>query len=503
MRSYEEQWTEEEFEKICQAESPETPKPKDEKLDHSLASDSGQAAGRVELSLETLQAPPPSLVSSPLVKKEVTPPVKRGRGRPRRTPADVSPAIGASSTPVGVTKPGTQLQEGIDSCAVNSSGPETHGTSIVTKDSSGGNHQADVVVSHSSKAIPPLLPSFDPRVQYNPDNISVTTQPKRQGRKGQPTEKYIEGNSGTESVRRRGRKPGRSLPLDPAGSLVQESKPREQPLKQPSSVMSASTTSRVSPNNLLAEGVGGSGTKCVEGRTGLAVQDSKVCGSEVEQTSRDLSSETVAPFSGTETNKPSAFSNNQIATVQDSLGVSADTAAKDPKRNDQSKVAVLDSSSVPLVLSEASLVTKGYPVSQDQLVSISESFDDSFAAPKVGILPSLKSGTGPHEVNPPAAYPCSGSALTGSLRPGRRQSQKPQCGIEPVRRRGRKRGGIVSTHPAPPDVHNKKVNEPVKSTDPMSTSVVKYDAAPFKSANPGLGSHVVTVPVIPLSLIHI
>ncbi|XP_019102916.2 uncharacterized protein LOC104883506 isoform X5 [Beta vulgaris subsp. vulgaris] len=498
VRSYEEQWTEEEFEKICQAESPETPKPKDEKLDNSLASDSGQAAGRVELSLETLQAPPPSLVSSPLVKKEVTPPVKRGRGRPRRTPADVSPAIGASSTPVGVTKPGTQLQEGIDSCAVNSSGPETHGTSIVTKDSSGGNHQADVVVSHSSKAIPPLLPSFDPRVQYNPDNISVTTQPKRQGRKGQPTEKYIEGNSGTESVRRRGRKPGRSLPLDPAGSLVQESKPREQPLKQPSSVMSASTTSRVSPNNLLAEGVGGSGTKCVEGRTGLAVQDSKVCGSEVKQTSLDLSSETVAPFSGTETNKPSAFSNNQIATVQDSLGVSADTAAKDPKRNDQSKVAVLDSSSVPLVLSEASLVTKGYPVSQDQLVSISESFDDSFAAAKVGILPSLKSGTGPHEVNPPAAYPCSGSALTGSLRPGRRQSQKPQCGIEPVRRRGRKRGGIVSTHPAPPDVHNKKVNEPVKSTDPMSTSVVKYDAAPFKSANPGLGSHVVTVPVIPL-----
>ncbi|XP_021774078.1 chromatin structure-remodeling complex protein SYD-like isoform X3 [Chenopodium quinoa] len=479
VRSYEEQWTEEEFEKICQAESPETPKLKDEKMDVSQSSDNSQTAGKVELSTQTLQSPPPALISSPLIKKEVTPSVKRGRGRPRRTTTDVSPSMGVSATPIGASQHTIQLQKGTDSITLNSSCLDTHGTSGFTKDASADNNQ-NVAISHISEAVPPL-PPIDSGVQSNPACTLVSSQPKRQGRKGQPTNKSIGGDSGVETVRRRGRKPTRVLHPVPTGSLVEDSKPVE----KLASDTHVATTSSVSTDNHLAEG---SDPKCLKGRAGIFVKDSK--GSEVaaKKTLCDSSSLIVAPLTDSKTSKFTAVSHNQNVSVQESAAVQA------PKPSGQSKLDLLDSSSVPLAPLEASDASKCDPV------SISKIFDGPIASPKIGSQPCLKSGDELQSVNPQSANPSSETALTSStgLRPGRRQSQKPQGGIEPVRRRGRKRGRIVPTDPAPPDVHDKNLKEPVKITDSLSTSAVTYVAEHSGTGNMGMISDVATVPVIPL-----
>ncbi|XP_021862250.2 chromatin structure-remodeling complex protein SYD isoform X5 [Spinacia oleracea] len=471
VRSYEEQWTEEEFEKICQAESPEVPKPQDENMDISLGIDNGQTSGKVELPLQSLQTPPPSLVSSPLRKKEVRPSVKRGRGRPRRTEADVSPAIGVSSTPIGVSQREIQLQKGIDSIMVNSSDLDTHGTSAVTRDDSGDKNQNDVV-PHKPEAVAPLPLSLDSGVQSDLGCTSFSTQPKRQGRKGQPTERSIAGNSGTESVKRRGRKPSRVFHPVPAGSQVEELKP----IEQLSSDTPVPEISRVSTDNPHAVSLGSSDPKSFEGRSGLAVdEDSKESEPAVKQTLYDFSSMT-----DTETSKPRSLSSRNVS-AQDFVVGSVDTAVQDPKPNVNSKIDILDSSSISPAPSKASAVSKGDPVSQDQMVN------------------SLKTGTDLQNVTAQLSNPCSESAMANpiGLRPGRRQSQKPQGGIEPVRRRGSKRGKIVKTDLAPPDVQDKNLNNNVKSQGSLSTSAGTYVTAPG-AGNMGMGSLVATVPVIPL-----
>ncbi|XP_021727762.1 chromatin structure-remodeling complex protein SYD-like isoform X8 [Chenopodium quinoa] len=479
VRSYEEQWTEEEFEKICQADSPETPKLKDEKMDVSQSSDNSQIPGKVELSTQTLQSPPPALISSPLIKKEVTPPVKRGRGRPRRTTTDVSPSMGVSATPIGASQHAIHLQKGTDSIMLNSSCLDTPGTSGFTKDTSADKNQ-NVAISHISEAVPPL-PPIDSGVQSNPAGTLVSSQSKRQGRKGQPTNKSIGGDSGLEIVRRRGRKPTRVLHPVPTGSLVEDSKPVE----KLASDTHVATTSSVSTDNHLAEG---SDPKCLKGCAGIVVKD--LTGSEVadKKTLCDSSSLAVAPLTDSETSKLTAVSHNQNVSVQESAAVQA------PKPSGQSKLDLLDSSSVPLAPLEASAASKCDPV------SISKSFDGPIASPKIGSQPCLKSGAEVQSINPQSANPSSQTALTSStgLRPGRKQSQKPHGGIEPVRRRGRKRGRIVPTDPAAPDVQDKNLKEPVKITDALSTSADTYVAEYSGTGNMGMISDVATVPVIPL-----
>ncbi|XP_031493485.1 chromatin structure-remodeling complex protein SYD [Nymphaea colorata] len=71
VRSYEDQWTEEEFEKLCQVDSPESSPPKEATPDAQKAKDS---------------------VPSKVEKVEEQPPSKRGRGRPKRV-VENSPSI--------------------------------------------------------------------------------------------------------------------------------------------------------------------------------------------------------------------------------------------------------------------------------------------------------------------------------------------------------------------------------------------------------------------------
>ncbi|XP_065863549.1 chromatin structure-remodeling complex protein SYD isoform X2 [Euphorbia lathyris] len=162
VRSYEEQWTEEEFEKLCQVEAPDSPKVKEETTDKDLPKDASatvvasssteaqapptilpplQSAERPQQSVPPPQqsvvppqqsvVPPPqqsvvplpqqSVVPPPLLQSKEVTPSKRGRGRPRRTPSDKSPAAGILTAP-GNGKVGTGLLKGIESISAISSG---------------------------------------------------------------------------------------------------------------------------------------------------------------------------------------------------------------------------------------------------------------------------------------------------------------------------------------------------------------------------------------------
>ncbi|XP_050203379.1 chromatin structure-remodeling complex protein SYD isoform X2 [Mercurialis annua] len=170
VRSYEEQWTEEEFEKMCQADSPESPKLKEEVIESKLPKDpSVPVSTEAEAPLPALpplpppqtilpplptpqasipppqasipppQAiiPPPQAIIPPLPlsvametkllqhSKEATPPSKRGRGRPRRTTSDKSPTAVVLSAPAGVRKVDIGLQKGIESIQLKPFGPGT------------------------------------------------------------------------------------------------------------------------------------------------------------------------------------------------------------------------------------------------------------------------------------------------------------------------------------------------------------------------------------------
>ncbi|XP_037495642.1 chromatin structure-remodeling complex protein SYD [Jatropha curcas] len=120
VRSYEEQWTEEEFEKMCQVDSPESPKVKEEIAERNLPKDASSSVVAVvstEVQAPLPPLPPPQSVEPPQQQqsKDVTPPSKRGRGRPRRTTFDKSPTAVVVPAPSGSIKVDMVLHKGIES----------------------------------------------------------------------------------------------------------------------------------------------------------------------------------------------------------------------------------------------------------------------------------------------------------------------------------------------------------------------------------------------------
>ncbi|XP_019101466.1 PREDICTED: chromatin structure-remodeling complex protein SYD-like [Camelina sativa] len=99
VRSYEEKLTEEEFEKLCQTEPPDSPQGKGEGSEKSLADDTSVIP--FETSIDTLLPTSPTkaitlqpmepLRTQPQPLKEETQPIKRGRGRPKRTDKTLTP----------------------------------------------------------------------------------------------------------------------------------------------------------------------------------------------------------------------------------------------------------------------------------------------------------------------------------------------------------------------------------------------------------------------------
>ena len=245
MRSYEEQWTEEEFEKLCQVDSPESPKLKEEMVETNLPIDSSgpvvatsntespapapapaapaapAPAPAVPAPAPAPAPPPPPPPSAPSVEpppqqsKEVTPPSRRGRGRPKRATLDISSAV-VHPAPSGAEKLDTGSQKGNVSSFPTASGPHSFPGPTAVKGTSSSMHNVGVGVP----AIPPQsLPPVPPGSQSTVPDSSVPVQVKGQGRKAQ---------SGGEGPRRRGKKQASVPPAVPDALAGQDPKLNEQ-----------------------------------------------------------------------------------------------------------------------------------------------------------------------------------------------------------------------------------------------------------------------------------
>ena len=132
VRSYEEQWTEEEFEKMCQVENPDSPNKVKEVAEKSCPTNTSSSVVSTSNS-QPVAVPPvvptlPAVESLPVVVqqvKEITPPAKRGRGRPKRITSDKSPAVVVSPVTSGTVEVDTQLQKGFGSGHLASSTPDS------------------------------------------------------------------------------------------------------------------------------------------------------------------------------------------------------------------------------------------------------------------------------------------------------------------------------------------------------------------------------------------
>ncbi|XP_024039562.1 chromatin structure-remodeling complex protein SYD isoform X2 [Citrus clementina] len=238
VRSYEEQWTEEEFEKMCQAESSDSPKLKEEGLEKSLptvVSSSAPAVYSTEPPAPLPPPPPPSLDPPQLQQsKEVTPPSKRGRGRPRR--ADKSPVPVVLPAPSGTVKVEKDAMTG-QSTSASASLPGSTTLSGV----SGSAQHVMVGIAPSSQPTTAFVP-VAPGSQSASTCPSTPMQPKGRGRRIQ---------SGEQVPRRRGKKIGLVLPAasDDIPSPCPDPKTNEQPQSEslnPSGGESTATDGNVS-----------------------------------------------------------------------------------------------------------------------------------------------------------------------------------------------------------------------------------------------------------------
>ncbi|KAL9390526.1 hypothetical protein Peur_019131 [Populus x canadensis] len=187
VRSYEEQWTEEEFEKMCQAESPDSPKVKEETGERNLpkeASGSLLAIGCTEPQAPPQLPPLPPPVEPLLLQqsKEVTPPSKRGRGRPRRATSDKSPAAMVLSVPPETGKVDVELQKGIESGSSKTS-PLDSSPVLNLEGNSGATPHLGSRIAPSAQPTTPVSVALSSQITTAP--LSVPLQSRGRGRKVQ------------------------------------------------------------------------------------------------------------------------------------------------------------------------------------------------------------------------------------------------------------------------------------------------------------------------------
>ncbi|RZC04584.1 chromatin structure-remodeling complex protein SYD-like isoform X1 [Glycine soja] len=223
VRSYEEQWTEEEFEKMCQVENPDSPNKVKEVAEKSCPTNTSSSVVSTSNS-QPVAVPPvvptlPAVESLPVVVqqvKEITPPAKRGRGRPKRITSDKSPAVVISPVTSGTVEVDTQLQKGIGSGHLASSTPDSVAHSAEVVGVNAPVQQSDPGVSPNSQPVIPM-PSIPPNSQVAAVPVSVPIQARGQGRK----------SHGGEGIRRRGKKQVMTSSPIPAGSVVADLKVNE------------------------------------------------------------------------------------------------------------------------------------------------------------------------------------------------------------------------------------------------------------------------------------
>ncbi|XP_024989764.1 chromatin structure-remodeling complex protein SYD isoform X8 [Cynara cardunculus var. scolymus] len=179
VRSYEEQWTEDEFEKLCQVDPPDSPNAKEELKERDLAivtSESGIVIG-AEGGLPSIQTIQPSEDLAIQQIKEVNPPSKRGRGRPKKNTAGISSSslvLPSSSVPhIARSVAPTVHPLGIQNA------PASQLTVIVPSGSSspsdGG--QSTVALASASNATLTVPPGFQPTANHPPGFQATASSP--------------------------------------------------------------------------------------------------------------------------------------------------------------------------------------------------------------------------------------------------------------------------------------------------------------------------------------
>ncbi|KAI4345492.1 hypothetical protein L6164_012612 [Bauhinia variegata] len=239
VRSYEEQWTEEEFEKMCQAESPDSPKVKEEVAEMNCPTHASGSVATTTVTEPTAVpsvAPTlPSVESLPVQQtKEITPPAKRGRGRPKRINLDKSPATVVPLAPSGAAKADVQLQKATMSGQLTSSTPDSFPHSAEVLGVTGPGQQSDVAVAHSSQHAIPISTAAQ-NSQSAGASASVPVQLRGQGRKTQ---------SGGEPPRRRGKKQGVLSPPILGSSVAPDLEVNEQLDSKPTNSVADEATSQ-------------------------------------------------------------------------------------------------------------------------------------------------------------------------------------------------------------------------------------------------------------------
>ncbi|GFZ20673.1 P-loop containing nucleoside triphosphate hydrolases superfamily protein [Actinidia rufa] len=446
VRSYEEQWSEEEFEKMCQADSPESPRTKEEVIEKSspvVSSGSITFAPKIEPPAPAPTVSPQPPTESPIQQiKEVTitPPSKRGRGRPKRAMTEISPppvVLPASSGPIktemasqSVTASSFPPPPGFDSS------PSSGTVKSVTETS----HQFGVQIA-ATLSTPPL-PSVAPVAPVAPAVQSTQTPPSVAMQvKGQTRKTCV----GAEAPRRRGKN---QVSLPPAVPVLQartatgktdivleretvsvfpaascpDSVPSTYVIKGMSKEQSSVPPGAEAPrrrgrhHNSLPPAVPVLQAPPANGKTAMIVQRETV---------------SSLPSSSNQDSVPSSSPVKSMSNEQSSVPPSA---------------PVLPASSETVKMDLGSEVG---PISSNPMVpapdtspatSIIRGLSGSVLNTEVGTAPSS-------QPNPPFTYDTLGSPSINPSPPVPKQpkgrGRKPQSGVEAPQRRGRKRGPVA------------------------------------------------------------
>lgn len=200
---------------MCQVETPDSPNKVKEVAEKSCPTNTSSSVVSTS-NLQPVPVPPavptlPAVESLPVVVqqvKEITPPAKRGRGRPKRITSDKSPAVVVSPVTSGTVEVDTQLQKGFGSGHLASSTPDSVAHSAEVVGVNAPVQQSDTVVSPNSQSVIPM-PTIPPNSQVAAVPVSVPIQARGQGRK----------SHGGEGIRRRGKKQVMISPAIPVGSV--------------------------------------------------------------------------------------------------------------------------------------------------------------------------------------------------------------------------------------------------------------------------------------------
>ncbi|PSR86840.1 Chromatin structure-remodeling complex protein like [Actinidia chinensis var. chinensis] len=468
VRSYEERWSEEEFEKMCQADSPESPRTKEEVIEKSspvVASGSITFAPKIEppAPAPTVSPQPPTEPPIQQIKEvTITPPSKRGRGRPKRAMTGISPppvVLPASSGPIktemasqNVTASSFPPPPGFDSS------PSSGTVKSVTETS----HQFGVQIAATSESTPPL-PSVAPVAPVAPAAQSTQTPPLVAMQvKGQTRKTCV----GAEAPRRRGRNQA-SLP--PAVPVLQA-----RPATGKTDIVLERETVSVFPAASCPDSV--PSTYVIKG---MSNEQSSVPPAAEAPRRRGRHHNSLPPavpvLQAPPANGKTAMivqretvSSLPSSSCQDSVPSSSPVKSMS---NEQSSVPpsapVLPASSETVKMDLGSEVR---PISSNPMIpapdtspatSIITGLSGSVLNTEVGAAPSS-------QPNPPFTYDTLGSQSINPSPPVPKQpkgrGRKPQSGVEAPQRRGRKRGPVAPIGADGLASGDPKSNEPHQST---------------------------------------